>query len=146
MNDDITVPELDELIDGITRKIDKIREYGPHEAIDMILELVEPALRKASEYIARCNISGYTDMIFEAGRTFGDLREISEMIRVGIETGFFNEYRRPCKKCSTEEITDRYAFMLTELAMAIKFFVTLASEYLRENCCPVTEEEALKHI
>ena len=146
MNDDITVPELDELIDGITRKIDKIREYGPHEAIDMILELVEPALRKASEYIARCNISGYTDMIFEIGRTFGDLREISEMIRVGIEIGVFNEYRRPCRKCSTEEITDRFALMLTELAMAIKIFVKLASEYLRENCCPVPEEEALKHI
>jgi len=146
MGDEHTVPELDEFIDGIAAKIDKIREYGPPEVTDTILELIEYSLRKTSEYIARCNISGYTDMIFEIGGLFGNLREVSEMIKVGIKMGLFSEDIRPCKKCSTKEITKEYELMLTELAMATKFFVTLASEFLREICCPVSEEELLKYV
>ena len=87
MNGDITVPELDELIDGIMRKIDLITEYGPSPAIDMLLRDIEPILRRISEYTARCNVYGYTESVFRAGSSFGGLRDIVDFIVAGIELG-----------------------------------------------------------
>jgi hypothetical protein len=146
MNSDITVPELDELIDGITRKMDLIMEYGPSPAIEMFLRDMEPILRRISEYTARCNVYGYADSVFRAGSSFGGLRDIVDFILAGIELGIITEYDRPCVKCTSKEITYEFLDNIIELLRSIKFLVSLSSEYLRENCCPVSEEEILKHV
>jgi NTP pyrophosphatase (non-canonical NTP hydrolase) len=146
MNGDITVPELDELIDGVKIRIDAIKEYGPPEGTETTLEDAEYALRKIAEYIARCNIHGYTDMVFHAGKLFGDIGETAKVIKKGAITGFFNEKLRPCKKCSSKEITEEYADLLAEIALAITTIVVVSSEFLKDNCCPISEEELLKHI
>jgi phosphosulfolactate synthase (CoM biosynthesis protein A) len=146
MDTDLCIPELDELIDGVKRKIDIIKEYGPPESTEILMEIAEHALRRISEYIARCNIFGYTDMVFNTGIISGDLGEIAETIRIGAETGFFNERYRPCKKCSSKETTEEYADLLTDLALTIKTIITISSDYLKDNCCPIEEEELLKYV
>jgi hypothetical protein len=146
MNGDITVPELDELIDGIVRKIDLITDYGPSPAIDMLLRDIEPILRRISEYTARCNVSGYTEAAFRAGSSFGGLRDIVDFIVAGIELGIITEHDKPCVKCTSKDITYEFLDNIIELLRSIKFFISIASEYLRDNCCPVSEEEILRHV
>jgi hypothetical protein len=146
MNSDITVPELDELIENINKKIDLIREYGPSPAIDISLEEIEPILSRISEYTARCNVPGYTELVFHAGRSFGGLRDIVDFIVAGIELGIITELDRPCIKCTSKEVTYEFLDHIIDLLRSVKFFVSIASEYLRENCCPVSEEEILKHV
>jgi len=142
MDSDIVIPELEDLIDGVKRKIDIIKEYGPPESIEIIMDAAEHALRKISEYIARCNIFGYTDMVFSTGLICGDIGEIATTIRIGVET----EKYRPCKKCSSKEITEKYADLLTDLAVTIKTIVTVSSDLLKDNCCPRSEDELLKYV
>jgi hypothetical protein len=142
----IGIPELDELIDDVERKIDLVKEYGPPEITEMTLDTTKHALRRISEYVARCNIFGYVDMVFYTGTAFSDIGTNAELIRIGLETGLLDEMHRPCKKCSTKEISENYADLLTEIAVSIKTVVTISSEFLKDNCCPIEEEEILKHI
>jgi hypothetical protein len=146
MNSDLGIPELDELIDRLERKIDLIKDYGPSEDVEIVMDDAKFALRRISEYVARCNIFGYVEMVFNAGTSFWHLGEAAEAIRMGIETGLLNEKYRPCEKCYSREIAMEYADLLTDLALAIKTIVTISSDYLRDNCCPIEEEELLKYV
>jgi hypothetical protein len=149
MNSDITVPELDELIEDITKTIKQLRKYLPELDTRDAIEYADIYTRGLYEYVTECNLFGYSTALFDLGKVHSKLLkaidELNKTVKYAKENPDYlkNPQNRPCLDCSSVETVEKYKKLIEELADSITLLVRRIYENLEYNCC--SEKEISKY-